>query len=380
MKFSYIALDLISALYLIVMLVGAFQTPKDAVSKTRPFRISLFMCLIGCFTEAGSNYCDGDLRMTDPLIAYNAASILLVDLVVFFYCLYLYGLLRMKGIGHRIFLGILSGLSIVSMLLNAYMSYTGHMFTIENGVFTPGDFYNYRNAISSVVFVCIFLIFVIWHEVFGIRSIWLTFLFMLIPSASTFISRFFVEETRHSVFPVTALSLFVVYVVIQSRIIIDTDVSAQLFSKMSVCDALTGVKNRRGYDDLINAMTEGENVSVIFCDANGLKTVNDNSGHAAGDAFIQKIAKMLCDAFPDGDVCRISGDEFVCVLKNAEEEKFIKRMDAFKKSIKKEDRILAFGYAQGDGAQFLGLVKEAEKMMYKDKESYYRETGKDRRK
>ncbi|MBP5152738.1 MAG: diguanylate cyclase, partial [Lachnospiraceae bacterium] len=101
--------------------------------------------------------------------------------------------------------------------------------------------------------------------------------------------------------------------------------------------------------------------------------------HAAGDSLIKKIAQILLDAFPDGEVCRISGDEFVCVVRGAEENGFAKRMNSFGKVVMNEERIIAFGYALGTGGQFMQLVKEAEKKMYSDKNRYYLETGKDRR-
>lgn len=120
-------------------------------------------------------------------------------------------------------------------------------------------------------------------------------------------------------------------------------------------------------------------VAVVFCDANGLKAVNDNLGHASGDEFIKRIAKIICNVFPEGEACRISGDEFVCIVKGMNPEDFRKKMHNFDDIVREEGRIVAFGYETGSGKQFLELVKSAEKMMYSDKQQYYLEIGKDRR-
>ena len=108
--------------------------------------------------------------------------------------------------------------------------------------------------------------------------------------------------------------------------------------------------------------------------------INDNAGHQAGDEFIKKIAGILKDAFSDGEICRISGDEFVVILTGVDEAEISVRMNNFGEVLFKEGRIASYGYEIGDGKDILELVRSAEKKMYADKEKYYKETGKDRRK
>ena len=60
-------------------------------------------------------------------------------------------------------------------------------------------------------------------------------------------------------------------------------------------------------------------------------------------------------------------------------EVFSKEIQEFEDIMKEEGKIAAFGYETGSGDQFLNIVQAAEKMMYADKEKYYRESGKDRR-
>ena len=86
------------------------------------------------------------------------------------------------------------------------------------------------------------------------------------------------------------------------------------------------------------------------------------------------------DTFSDGEICRISGDEFVVILKEPDEEKISLRMNDFGEVLFREGRIASYGYEIGNGDDFLKLVRMAEKKMYADKEKYYKETGKDRRK
>ncbi|MGO9321257.1 MAG: diguanylate cyclase [Solirubrobacteraceae bacterium] len=57
----------------------------------------------------------------------------------------------------------------------------------------------------------------------------------------------------------------------------------------------------------------GEQLIVVFVDVDGLKAVNDNRGHSAGDALLRTVARLVSDEFRSYDlILRFSGDEFVC--------------------------------------------------------------------
>ena len=380
MDFSVPVINLISALYVIVMLAGLVQTPAESISTTRPFRYCLLLTLLGLAAETAAYLADGVKDLTALLYISTVAGILLVDCVVFFYVIYLKGLLPNRSAArYKWLITFLTALSVLSFVVNLTVIVTGRMFTITDGIFAAGPFYGYRTGISGIIFAFVVYLYMSKYRTFGLKSRWLTFLFVIIPAAATIGVILFGSEIRFGSFSVIAICLFVIYVVIQSKLVIGMDVHAQLLSEISVSDALTGLKNRRGYDEMIDSLLPEEKVGVVFCDANGLKTVNDNESHAAGDEFLKKISNILTDAFPDGEVYRISGDEFVCVLRDESEERFTIRMNTFRKTVLDTGRIIAFGYAQGRGAQFLQVVKEAEKLMYSDKSDFYLKTGKDRR-
>ena len=57
----------------------------------------------------------------------------------------------------------------------------------------------------------------------------------------------------------------------------------------------------------------GEQLIVAFVDVDGLKAVNDNKGHSAGDALLRTVARLISDEFRSYDlILRFGGDEFVC--------------------------------------------------------------------
>ncbi len=95
--------------------------------------------------------------------------------------------------------------------------------------------------------------------------------------------------------------------------------SAQIASE----DALTGLMNRRGFDQLAPRVLEacrhaGHELGLVYFDLNGFKRINDTFGHGEGDRALRTFAGVLRRAFRKDDVvARLGGDEFVALLPSA---------------------------------------------------------------
>jgi two-component system cell cycle response regulator len=94
---------------------------------------------------------------------------------------------------------------------------------------------------------------------------------------------------------------------------------AQKTREQSYLDALTGLYNRRGFltlgeQQLAAAARTGVHYVIVFMDLDGLKTINDELGHAVGDEAIREAATVLRQTLRDADlVARLGGDEFVAL-------------------------------------------------------------------
>lgn len=90
--------------------------------------------------------------------------------------------------------------------------------------------------------------------------------------------------------------------------------------KYSYEDALTGLKNRRYFDQLFEhesavALRSDQPLSLLIVDIDHFKQFNDTHGHEAGDAALKAVANMLARHFRDSDVvCRFGGEEFVIIM------------------------------------------------------------------
>jgi len=148
-------------------------------------------------------------------------------------------------------------------------------------------------------------------------------------------------------------------------------------SYLSYHDVLTGLYNRRFYEEEINRMNTEKNlpISIIMGDINGLKLVNDAFGHAKGDKLLKVAAATIQGMCRMDDiVARWGGDEFIILLPNtkkAEAAEIVKRIkDLYsQKQVKGIDGSISFGWdTKGNvDEDIIKVLKNAEDYMYRNK-------------
>lgn len=164
----------------------------------------------------------------------------------------------------------------------------------------------------------------------------------------------------------------------------------ELFMK-SNSDELTGLLNRRSYMEKIQELEEGpkrEDLVYVSMDVNGLKQINDNLGHVAGDELIRGAANCMKNCFKElGSIYRVGGDEFVAILEATPEQlkavqsEFEKSADEWSGHL--VDKLsVSCGYVEQRENMELSIIeviKLADSRMYNSKAMYYKRKGVDRR-
>lgn len=98
--------------------------------------------------------------------------------------------------------------------------------------------------------------------------------------------------------------------------------AARELERMSQRDQMTGLLNRRGLSSYFMDLPEGIPCAFFFGDVNGLKRMNDEHGHEAGDALIKTVADIMLQAQQQagkGHVFRMGGDEFLMIVEQIDE-------------------------------------------------------------
>jgi diguanylate cyclase (GGDEF)-like protein/PAS domain S-box-containing protein len=147
---------------------------------------------------------------------------------------------------------------------------------------------------------------------------------------------------------------------------------------LSTHDSLTGLYNRGFFVEEMDRLERGRlfPVSIVMADIDGLKKVNDQQGHAAGDALIKNIAKLLTAAFRTGDVvARLGGDEFAVLLPGADATVANASLRRVRQAVQENNALypetpicLSLGLSTAEEASSLaGVLKEADENMYREK-------------
>jgi diguanylate cyclase (GGDEF)-like protein len=152
--------------------------------------------------------------------------------------------------------------------------------------------------------------------------------------------------------------------------------------KLSYYDRLTGLGNRHAMDTYISRINENDSISIVYCDLMGLKRVNDNQGHQAGDELLLGAAGSLKRSFPDAAIFRIGGDEFLVFAAGLTETELVGHIETLTKDMRDNSNVLAIGYVwRKDSREDVDkLMAEADELMYKDKRRLYQTSEFDRRK
>ena len=157
----------------------------------------------------------------------------------------------------------------------------------------------------------------------------------------------------------------------------------QALTKIAYIDNLTGLPNRVDFDERMAKLDQSDyDFCLISLDLNGLKEVNDNSGHPAGDRLLRSFAHALAQTFENiGDCARIGGDEFVVMIKDIDSgalDGLLKQLDETLLELDKVDveinHSVSYGYAyrhETEDKNTHTVLMLADKRMYSYKKQHY---------
>jgi len=146
---------------------------------------------------------------------------------------------------------------------------------------------------------------------------------------------------------------------------------------LSFHDHLTGLNNRRFFEEALKSFDNENNlpISIIMCDINGLKLVNDSFGHDSGDALLIKAAEIIKKACREEDIiARIGGDEFVVILPKTAADDTLQVLNRIKELASKEsvsniELSISCGYdtKTSEMQSIVEIIANAENYMYRQK-------------
>ncbi len=187
------------------------------------------------------------------------------------------------------------------------------------------------------------------------------------------------------VFTLGVMLVFAALLLVEIRMIAKKKIEAEqenanTFKSKANTDPLTGIRNKNAYNDteaMLNSMIKSgelKELAVVVCDINGLKYVNDNFGHAAGDRLIKDASMLICEVFKNGSVFRVGGDEFTVLLQGrgfeTREDTIAEFNRRVEENLGKNEVVVSIGYSVlGEkDTQVHDPFERADQMMYERKQ------------
>lgn len=154
-------------------------------------------------------------------------------------------------------------------------------------------------------------------------------------------------------------------------------IASERIEYLSYHDQLTGLYNRRFFEDELQRLDVARNLPlcIMMADVNGLKLINDSFGHLMGDQLLKRVAIVLKEACrQDGFVARMGGDEFVILVPNSnalQTELLVERIHKMSANEKvgSMDLSISLGWEvkYTEHEEIREVLKRAENKMYKNK-------------
>lgn len=170
--------------------------------------------------------------------------------------------------------------------------------------------------------------------------------------------------------------------IVRKRLYRERQQHQQSLEKAANFDALTGLPNRRRLTDLFKqelyeADQRRGSLSVCFLDLDGFKEINDEHGHAVGDAVLKSVAERLKGIVRSHDViARLGGDEFVAILRDVDDSRVYSRiLETLRQPVNYRQHVLPLSCSMGvtvypdDDADPDMLLRHADQAMYAAKEA-----------
>ncbi len=369
---AMIAANLIASFLMIAMLGASIKHLKTRRTK----HIMFFLTCIGIFFASTFDLIawifDGNVNMAKAMLLVNGATLIFGYWFSATYSGYLISLVQeTRHVPDYVKPCVILGFYAASLWTICGMA-TGHIIKIENGWYKVTSWYEYTVVFFLILGIFGLITIICNFKRLGVANLLAALLYYLAYPAASIISKYFLPESTFN-YCFTALAAVVVYLVIQAENEKEYVERESALIKEAHVDPMTGVMNRRAFEEAIEQFESSEMVGVIYCDLNGLKYRNDNIGHEAGDELIITFTNITRNYFRGQDIYRLAGDEFVILMNDVPRDVFIIRANALKTRLQQEEYpIASVGFKHDAGQYIVRSIKKAEERMYKEKEDFYK--------
>lgn len=368
LTYAGIGAEILAALLGLMLLIGNEFVSSEKTRKTRMYSALVSMNSIACACDAISWILDGSSRLHPILYVTSVISLIATFIIIGCFIEYFMVHVRERKAVSSLPQKLYWIFCLAAVAFTLITSATGDLFVFEAGKYEEKPLYTVYLILNIFSMLFATVVVTIYRKLLVVYAQVVSYAYLLMPIFSAGVN--VVVEDWSFAYPTTTMSLVLIYVLLQSDRLEQIANERRIISHYASHDELTGLKNRRAFRDELEALMNKAGTSgIIFSDVNGLKYVNDNFGHEAGDELLTKYSQLLLGIFRQSEIYRISGDEYVCMLENVSEEIFSQRVRELEERLAQDAPPMAcVGAVFGSNAQIENMLKKAEENMYVQKE------------
>ena len=382
-------MDVISMITLLILILSIFFE-KNRMGRTTKLCLALMLVTMwALFFDFLTWALDGSLAYGTATYIFTIASLcsgsILGGIFVFYLSSYLWDMYRINAFFSA---KICLACDVVAFLLTFTLGVTQKAFVFVDGHYELGALYD-AITVLPVLTLFYFTGYVIKHvKKIGVHDVVSVIVYIFMMIAGTLIeAQYGVGATYVSIM----LADVFIFVMLQNKLIDEEKKNVAKWIRKSNTDEVTGFFNRHAYEvdmALLNKSDINDDFVYISMDVNGLKVVNDNLGHDAGDELIVGASSCMRLCFENyGKLYRIGGDEFVAMLtipagKISEVKERFEQITSEWQGEKNASLTISAGYvtlSEDKNRTLQDIAVLADKRMYESKRNYYQNKGVDRR-
>lgn len=378
----------IACVFFSAVILYAVLSVKEKKMKNTYLLAGIISLIVFSAADAASYIMD-ETGGSDALQFFcNLLSYLGADIIAAAFIFYIAERIREKYAFPKVYTGVVLAGVVSDVLLMTVGAFTGALYHIENGHTVYGWLNDYL-GITQFLVILFFLAGVFLHRKHLDRKFFISVCLYFLPTFLALLM-LFLDERLTFAYLTASVSFVIIYVAVVQEDLQATILEEKIMHKASITDSLTGLLNRRAYSDDLKSLTNPYPADFVYLslDVNGLKTVNDNLGHAAGDEIIIGAAQCMTKCLgPYGSVYRTGGDEFTALL-YIPDRKLSNILNEFELEAANwhgrlvDSLTVSYGYVAADEAENWPIDRVsiiADERMYQAKADFYKKSGIDRR-
>lgn len=365
MNIAAVASDIICLMVLGVLIYGSFFEIGIRNRKNTAFLLLILCSAVSLIADMLSTLPENSgggrllMRVTTDVTFFNVfiTGIVLADL--FFITLQ-----DKKREPNKLFFYVPVAIEILSLIVTVILCFVGNLYSVEKGYYETGTGITAYWILVMSNLAMMLVIILMNSKALGIHDTIAFLSYIILPCAAFLLS--YLDDSLEFGYQFSTVSVLLLYVVLHSE-------QEKQDKKESYIDSLTGLGNRRAYEDKLGEISDRERLGIVFCDVNAMKYTNDNFGHGEGDNLLQDAADLLCCCFRRDEIYRVSGDEFVVLMPGISLSALKARKGQLTERLEEmEFPIMAVGTGFQEQGDHKKLLISAEQGMYRDKQEFHK--------